>query len=346
MKSHLFTLGALALALLGPVAPAASAQDGDPRAGTAAMEELLVPVTPRTVALGQTLTGGLANLAGVEAVYSNPGALATNQGTNAMFSRMEYVADIGINTIGIAQSFGVNNIALTLTAWDYGDIPRTTVDDPEINPSNTWTGSSLAFGLSYARQFTDNIAAGVTLKGLGQKLDEATANGVAFDAGMTYTVGESGLRFGVSLRNFGTSMSFSGTGLDVNLPVSGPNGTGQVGTEIQTLDAELPSVLNFGASYTRQFEGSLSATGLLNVRSRSYDLDEFAAGLEVGYDELFYVRGGVNVTSQMDLDHWDVWTVGAGLYVPVGSTSLRVDYGFRPSVYFSGSHLFSVGINI
>ena len=85
---------------------------GDDRAGTAAMEELLVPVTARTVALGASLTSGLDNLSGVEAVQSNPAALTTNNGTSALFSRTEYVADIGINYVGIAQSFGSNQFRI------------------------------------------------------------------------------------------------------------------------------------------------------------------------------------------------------------------------------------------
>ena len=90
MKTKLLALCASAAALLGPGATSAAAQDD--RVGTAAMEELLVPVTPRTVALGSAMTAGLANVSGVEAVQSNPAALLSSTGTNALFSRSEYVA--------------------------------------------------------------------------------------------------------------------------------------------------------------------------------------------------------------------------------------------------------------
>ena len=344
MKFKLLNVSVLAVALLG-LSLSAHAQ-GDDRAGTAAMEELLVPVTARTVALGASLTSGLNNLSGVEAVLSNPAALMTNRSTSVLFSRTEYLADIGINYFGIAQRFGNNNIALTLSSWDYGDIPRTTVEAPEVDPSLTYDASTSVLGLSLARQFTDRISAGITAKALGRTIDEATSTGLAFDAGMTYVVGESGLRFGVSLRNFGGAVEFSGGQLDLPLGTTGPGGTGTIAGAIDDLSAELPSLLSFGAAYTRQFSGDISLTALGSFRSNAYDLDNYTGGLEFGYADLFFVRGGVNITTDQDQNAWDVWNVGAGLNIPVGGTSIGVDYAYRPSSVFSGVNMFTVGIDL
>ena len=335
----------LSVVLLGLSASDAIAQ-GDDRAGTAAMEELLVPVTARTVALGASLTSGLDNLSGVEAIQSNPAALMTNSGTSALFSRTEYVADIGINYVGVAQRFGNNNFALSLTSWDYGDIPRTTEESPEVNPTLTYSSSVMVVGASFARQFTDRISAGVTLKGLSREIDNVNSSGVAFDAGMTYTVGESGLRFGVSLKNFGPSMQFDGDGLNQDIGTTGPGGSGTIGGEIEDLTAELPSLLNFGAAYTRQFAGDVSLTALGNFRSNAYDMDNYGAGLELGYANLFFVRGGVSLTSDTDMTAWEVWNVGAGLNLDLGSTNLMVDYAYRPSSVFEGVNMFTVGLNL
>lgn len=352
-RTLLFAL-ALAATLFVGSAPSADAQQdgqspsaaGDDRAGTAAMEELLVPVTARTVALGNTLAGGLGSANAVEVVLSNPAAITASTGTSALFSRTEYVADIGINYVGVAQRFGANSVALTLGAWDYGDIPRTTVDAPELNEDLTWTASTLVVGATFARQFTDRIAGGVTLKGLSREIDDVTANGAAFDAGVTYVVGESGLRFGVSLQNFGAGQDFNGTGLDDSIPTTGPDGTGTVGGEVDDLESELPSSLNFGGSYTRQFSGDVSATFLGNFRSNAYDLDNYAAGVEFGYAELFYVRGGVNLTAEMDVSAWEMWNVGAGLNLDLAGTGIMVDYAYRPSDVFGGVNMFTLGVNL
>jgi len=310
------------------------------------MEELLVPITPRTVALGSALTSGMSTMSGVEALQSNPAALMVNNSTNAMFSRTEYVADIGINYFGVAQRFGNNNIALTITSWDYGDIPRQTAENPEIDPTLTWDASVLVVGATLARQFTDRISAGVTFKGLSRRIDNVNSTGIAFDAGMTYVVGESGLRFGVSLKNFGPQMEFSGDGLDSPIPQTGPQGTGTIAGNIDDLGAELPSLLNFGAAYTRQFAGDITATVLGNFRSNSYDLDNYAAGVELGYQSIFFVRGGLDINGDPDVTAWEIWNVGAGVNLDMIGNGLAVDYTYRPSDVFSGVNMFAVSFTL
>ncbi|MDX1418508.1 MAG: PorV/PorQ family protein [Rubricoccaceae bacterium] len=345
MRSRLLTYSAAAAFLLGIGSPAVQAQ-GDDRAGTAAMEELLVPITPRTVALGSALTSGLSTISGVEALQSNPAALMVNPTTNAMFSRTEYLADIGINYFGIAQNFGSNNIALTISNWDYGDIPLQTENDPEITAGLTYDASTTVVGLSYARQFTDRIAAGITAKALNRSIFTVNSTGVAFDAGMTYVVGETGLRFGVSLKNFGPQMGFDGLGLDDSADSDGPSGDFDVPVQIRDLESELPSLLNFGAAYTRQFAGDLSASVMANFRSNAYDLDQYAAGVELGYMDLIYARAGVNLTADTDMSAWEVWNVGAGLNLDMVGNGLAIDYAYRPSDVFGGVNVFSVGFTL
>ena len=346
MKTKTLALCAAA-ALIGLGAPDAHAQ-ADDRAGTAAMEELLVPVTPRTVSLGSAVTSGLSDMSGIEAAQSNPAALLVSDGTSAMFSRTEYLADIGINYFGIGQKFGANSIALTLTAWDYGDIFRTSETTPDVDLDNplTYEASTFMAGATLARQFTDRIGAGLTLKALGRTIDDVSSGGMAFDAGITYVVPESGLRFGVSLKNLGSEMSFSGTGLRANAQEVGPNGTNTLAAELDDLAAQLPSVLNFGASYTRQFAGDVSVTGLANFRSNSYDLDQYSGGVELGYAGLVYARGGFDLKSDTDQDLWQEWNVGGGINLDLASTALKIDYAYRPTNNFGGVNVFSVGVGL
>ncbi|MFN3596823.1 MAG: PorV/PorQ family protein [Rubricoccaceae bacterium] len=343
MKTTLLALVAMAGLL---AVPSAQAQDGgDPRSGTAAMEQLLVPVTARTISLGSAFTASLADANAVEASQSNPAAITTNQSTALLFSRTQYFADTGINFAGVAQTFGANSVALTLTSWDWGNMIRTTVDAPE-NGSLTWTASTVIIGGTYARQLTDRIAAGVTLKGLSETIDQSSAQGIAFDAGITYAVPESGLRFGVALKNFGNAMSFSGGGLNRPLPTTGPGGTGEIAGGIIASEGELPSLLSFGASYNRQFAGDLSATVLANYRSNSYDMDQFAAGVEIGYANLLYVRGGLDLTTEPSMRAQEIYNLGAGLNLPLGTSRLNIDYAFQPASFLGSINMFTLGFNL
>ena len=342
MKIKVLTYLVLLVAMAGVWSVPALAQEtqGDDRAGTAAAEYLLIPLSARTAALGSSLTGGLSNLSGVEALQANPAALMVNSGTNAQFSRMEYVADVGVNYFGVAQNFGNNNVALTVSFWDFGDIPLQDEDSPELS-NRTFDANNVVIGLTFARQFTDRISAGFTVKGLSESIDNMDASGFAVDGGMTYVVGESGLRFGVSLKNFGPSMGFEGAGLIASVPTG--DGDTEVAGEISGLESELPSLLNFGAAYTRQFAGDVSVTALANFRSRAYDQDQYSLGLEAGYANLFYVRGGAEITSDLDMSFYQGWNVGAGLNFEYSGAGLSLDYAYRGTEYFSGVNLFTVG---
>lgn len=315
--------------------------DGDERAGTAAASYLLVPTTARTASLGNGLTGGLSTLSGVEALQTNPAALTSNTGTQALFSYTGYVADIGVNFFGVAQNFGASNVALTVTSWDFGDIARTTAVNSDPT-SLTFQASTVVVGASYARRFTDRISAGVTAKGIAETIDDINGSAIAFDAGMTYNVGDSGLQFGVALRNFGTKMSYSGTGLTRSETLGGSPGPFPL--VIATEQFELPSLLSFGASYTRSFEGNLTATALGNFRSNAYDQAEFAGGLELGYDNLVYARFGANLMPVMSQNNFEFWNVGAGINLPISNSGIAVDYAYRQTEAFGGVNMITASI--
>lgn len=338
------TLLILAL-VLGVSATPSQAQGrdvaGDERAGTAAASYLLVPSTARTASLGNGLTGGLASLSGVESLQSNPAALSSNTGTEALFSYTGYVADIGVNYFGVAQNFGTSNVALTVTSWDFGDISRTTAANSDPG-ALTYQASTVVVGASYARRFTDRISAGLTAKGISESIDDINGSALAFDAGMTYDVGESGLQFGVALRNFGTKMSYSGTGLTQSEPIGGS--AGPFPLVIATEQFELPSLLSFGASYTRSFEGNLTATALGNFRSNAYDQPEFAGGLELGYNNLVYARFGANMMPAMSQNTFEFWNLGAGVNLPVSNSALSVDYAYRQTEAFGGVSMITASI--
>ncbi|MEM9996522.1 MAG: PorV/PorQ family protein [Bacteroidota bacterium] len=337
---RLIAIMALALLL---AAPRVQAQ-GDSAAGTAAADYLLLPMTARSAALGTTLTGGLSDLNGVEAIQSNPAALMTNAGTNALFSRTSYVADVGINYFGVAQRLGNNNIALTVTAWDFGDIPLTTAEQPDPQ-GLTYGASTIVLTGTYARQFTDRIAAGLTTKVISESIDDVNASTVAFDAGMTYVVGESGLRFGVSLRNFGPKLTYGGNGLTRSLTVQSTDNTGfPVSFDAESF--ELPSLLNFGAAYTRQVAEDLNFTVIGNFRSNSYNQDEYSGGLEVDFQRLVFLRGGFQIQEDMDATFYQGWNVGGGVNLNVSDVNFSVDYAYRGTDFFSSVNLISASITL
>lgn len=343
-----------AASLVAGVGTTSKAQDL--RRGTAGANYLLVPQTAHTISVGTGLTSGLSTVNGVEALYANPAGVTVNQGTSALFSHLNYVADIGVNALGFAHRLGANQIGITLSAMDYGDIPFTTEENPEFSDPapgvadeqfETYSPTSIVLGLTYARQFTDRIAAGITVNGLRETIDDMRSSGISFNAGMTYVVGESGLRFGVSLKNFGPKMEFSGNGLVRSGDIVGQRPDAQ--DRAVTIDAdgyELPSLLNFGVSYRNDFSQSLSATVLGNFRSNSYDQNKYSGGLELGYRDLLYVRGGYQFTDDMNYTMYTGTNLGAGLTFGVADTNLSVDYAYRFVEYFDDVQAITASVTL
>lgn len=345
MKTKLLVLCVLALGLLaGPVSDA-EAGDKD-RRGTAGSQQLLIPLTARTVGLGTGLTSGLRGASGLEGLFANPAALTVNTGTNAMFSRMQYVADIGVNYIGVAQRIGVSQVALTVNSWDFGEIPVQTEDAPEMSDV-TWDAQYFTINAAYARQFTDRIAAGVTFKIVSERIDDMTSNGIAFDAGMTYVVGESGLRFGVSLKNFGPERKYGGTGLVrfTDIPEQAPDAQAAA-VSLEGANYELPSLLNFGIAYTRDVGAGSVVTVLGNFTSNSFSQDQFTGGLELGFRDLLFVRGGYQYVPDGDLTFYTGANFGAGLNLDVGGNQLSVDYAYRATDFFDAVQMFTVNVTL
>jgi hypothetical protein len=342
MKRNLFAL-CLAVTLL--LAGAVQAQSE--RKGTAGAQYLLVPVTASTATMGAAYTAGGSNVSSLEALLSNPAGLAQNTGTGVIFSRTNYVADIGINFFGVAQNFGNNSIALTLSSWDFGDIEKRTEANPVANSTLTYSASTVVAGLTFGRQFTDRISAGVTAKALSERIDDVSSSGVAFDIGMGYTVGESGLRFGVSLQNFGPSMAYGGNGLvRFNRLTNQAENSTPNALSIDGAEYELPTELNFGASYSRMLGNSASVTALTNFRSNTFSEDQYSGGLEVGLANILFVRGGLQLQQDMDQNFYEGYNFGGGLNLDVNGTALRVDYGYRTTEYFDGVNMITASVTL
>jgi hypothetical protein len=306
------------------------------RAGTAGAAQLLVPITARYTALGGASTSGVEGMSGLEAAYANPAGLALDTGTNAMFSRMDYVADIGVNHLGFSQQIGNNHIAFSVTSWDFGDIPEQTELVPDIS-NVTFNVNFVTTGFTYARTLTDRISVGAGLKLVSESIDDVSGSAVAFDAGMNYIVGESGLRFGVALKNIGSTLSYSGTGMVRFAQIPGQDPSANTNALVlEGANVELPTLLNFGVAYTRPIGVGSSVSVLGNFRSNSFDPDQFAGALEFNFKDLFFLRGGYQAFAETDASMYSGLSFGAGINLQIsGHRHLTIDYAYVPTDYFS-----------
>ena len=300
----------------------------------------------------------VASADGIESNGINPAGLASTQGTELVFSSTRWLigSDININSFGFSQRLGDGGsvLGITVNNFSLGDMTRTTTDLPDGTLGNFSLGV-VNLSVSYAKQFTDNIYVGTVMRIVSESTPEVNANGMAFDAGVQYRTGsEDQLKIGISLRNVGPTMSYSGDGLSARVLLNSRNSfTSSV--EIPTSDFELPATLAMGASYDFLIgEGDTKFTLLGSYISNSSYRNQIGVGAEFNYKDIFMARGGY-LYEEGSLgegnERFDVLSgLGAGITVqaPVNTgrtnaegtdvlSRFSLDVSYRPTTQFNGT---------
>ena len=154
---------------------------GGKRTGTAGASELLIPVGPRGIAMGES---NIIAATGVEALYWNPaGVSSMTNNADVLFSHMSYIADIGVEYGAVAANFeGFGAIAFSIKSLSIGDIPVTTTINPD-GAGATFSPSMIVAGLSYSRMLTEAISVGITGNFISERMEDVSASGFAIDFG-------------------------------------------------------------------------------------------------------------------------------------------------------------------
>ena len=338
MKRKIFIFVLLLTMTFSMLVPGIVYAGNDTRRGTAGATELLIPVGARGTALSGAMN---AFASGVEAIYWNPAGIARSPSTEAMFSSSTYIADIKLNYVGVVANFGdLGAFALSMRSLNFGDIPVTTVENPE-GTGGTYSPSYLTFSLSYSHEFTDRIYGGFTAKLVSEKIVRSSANGFAFDVGVQY-LSVTGLRLGIALKNLGFGMQFDGPDLEYFTSIPGQeSGSRARSLRLPSASFEFPSTLEIGAGYQYDVNEQHSLMLVGNFQNANFAGDEFRLGLEYAFDKMLFLRGGI-MQSQVQDDNIFGPTFGFGVKLPVGGTNLDFDYAYRKTDFFSGSQWFSV----
>lgn len=338
---HTFGRLLAALLVLGVIVSAAEAGRGD-KAGTSAAPELLIPVGARDLAIGGA---SLAFTSGIEAIYWNPAGLSRGKyGAEAMFSHMNYIADIGVEYFAVATNFeGFGSIGFSVKAISFGDIDITTEEHPD-GTGATFAPTFVTLGLTYSRLLTDRISVGLTTNLVTERIDRVSATGVAFSVGIQYhNFGNfPGLSIGVAVKNVGPAMRFDGPGLLREATASDLLRPATL-YKVEASTDELPSVIELGLGYryTLQEDNVVTASALFQNNNLSDD--EYKLGLEYGYNNTFFVRGGYNLSQETITDSYIFGgTLGFGVHYPVGGLDIGIDYAYRAAKFLDANHVFAI----
>lgn len=337
-----------------------TASAGNPdRQGEAGAPELLMNPWARSSGL-HTMTTSM--IGGVEAMRLNVAGLVRGKKTEVVLAHTQYLKGSGIslNALGFAQKVGKNSaFGLTLMTVDFGEIIRTTTDQPE-GTGGTFEPRYFNLGLGYAHMFENKVSVGVTMRAVSEGIEDATASAFALDAGVQYVTGEQeNLKFGISLRNVGSRMKFKGEGLSETLFIEDDDGAHQITVDQRASSLELQSVLNIGLSYDVHFPGNNRLTFVGNYTSNAFSEDNIGGGIEFSFRDLVMLRGGYKLdfgqlkTSQFSNSDPLMTGLAGGftLNVPVSKRDnaprIGIDYAYQlTKAPFDGNHALSVRINL
>jgi hypothetical protein len=306
--------------------------------GTAGAQELLIPFGARGLSLGGST---VSTATGIEAVNWNPAGLSiTDNSIEMFFSHLEYIADLNVNAVVLnSKLLDYGNLAFTIKSLDFGKIEETTEDAPE-GTGYYFSPTYLTFGLSYSKRISDRLSAGVTGKYVYEKFYSTLATGVAFDAGIQYVAGSTGLIFGIVIKNIGPSMKFEGTDLDRNIYLTSEDGAARV-MRINSAPFEMPSSLELGFAFNKNINDQNRFILSGSFENNNYGNDLYKTGLEYSYDNMIFLRGGYILVPE-EINYVYGVSCGIGIHQSIEGINFVIDYGYRPTKFFNSNSIFNI----
>ena len=351
IKNYCYILSIVMISL-----PLMELQAGNPdRKGQAGASDLLINSWARS--------SGFANansscVKGLEASFMNIAGTAFTSKTEVIFSHTNLMqgSGISINSLGLTQRVGESGVlGLSLNSMNAGDIAITTTDQPE-GKIGTFSPRFVNLGLSYAKEFSHSIYGGINVKIISASIADLKASGVAFDAGIQYVTGKrDNVHFGIALKNVGAPLAFSGDGLSARATLAS-NTSASLTVDQRAAKYEMPSLINIGGAYdfyTSSVDTSNKFTLAYTFVSNSFTSNQHCVGLEYGFRKMFMLRGGYVFEKDLFDDVLRTTalsgpTAGLTIEVPLGKggSTFGVDYSYRATNPFQGSHSLGVRINL
>jgi len=324
------------------------------RSGQAGAPELLINPWARSSGWGSVTT---SNVKGLEGMFSNVAGLAFTRKTELIFSHTQWLKGSGctISNFGLAQKVGESGvIGLSVFSMNFGDLDVTTIEQPD-GTGATFSPNLLNIHLSYSKAFSNSIYGGIAIKLISESIPDASAQGVALDVGVMYITGERDqAKFGVSLKNWGPKMKFTGDGFSIKAFFQGNDNSITVYQRSESF--ELPAQLRIGASYDFLMGESNRLTVAGNFTSNSFTKDQVTLGLEYGLKEYLMLRAAYTYEEGIytDIDSGDKTNAykgpsfGATVEIPFSKktgATFGLDYSYQTTDHFKGTHTIGARLN-
>ena len=293
-----------------------------------AFDLLRLDTSARTAALAGT--GALA-ADDPAALFANPAYLSTDASRGLGLGYTNLALDISAGSAVYARDvrwLGGLSLGGGVRYLSYGDFERRS--DADSPSDGTFGASEAAVTLGASREILPRVRAGVATHVLFASLDDAGAQALAADVGLSYTDDEQGLMLGASVHHIGTVLSSLGDTAD-RLPLD-------VRLSASKRLRYVPLTVSVSALDLQRFEGQASDSSFVGRA-----LDHLALGGEFQLGSAFSARAGYNGRRGGDLrsgGRLDLAGVSVGAGIRLRRVS--VDYAFSNWGAFGGLHQFGV----
>ena len=326
------------------------------RTGQSGAAELLINPWARSSGWGGV---NIASVRGHEAIFVNVAGTAFTVGTEIDFSQTVYLEGTGtkISAFGLSQELGDGGVfSLSVTSMSFGDVDVTLWELPE-GGIGTFSPSYLTINLAYGYAFSSSIYGGLNVKIINESISDVSAGGIGLDAGIMYVTGEKeNIKFGITLKNVGPTMKFNGDGLSIRATL--PRQESLFALNQRSAAFDLPTSLQLGVDYDILFDDDRSRVSLAAAfYSMAFGQDLLKFGTEFSWRERFMLRGGYTYEPGMfeALDSGENYSVdkgpaaGATFCLPFNKekgTGISIDYSYRWSQNFNGTHTIGAILNL
>jgi hypothetical protein len=287
---------------------------------TTAFAFLRNDVGARAAALAGSVTAVAGDPAGL---FYNPASLGSLSRASGSAGFFKHLLDInaGYAVYG-GELSGIGNVGAGVIYTNYGSFDQT---DNLGNTIGTFTASDIAFSAGYSTAIQENLFVGGALKFIYSSIAGYHASALAADAGILYSIPESRLTLGASLRNMGRETS-TYAGVNEPLPLDFAVGA-------TVVPRGLPLLLNV------DFHRLNENPGAFIDRFRA-----FTVGGEFTLSKVFLARFGYNNQSRKDLQTGTssgLAGFSAGIGITISGTI--VDYALSSLGSIGNLHRISVG---
>jgi hypothetical protein len=217
------------------------------KVGTTAVPFLTIGIGARANAMGGTFAS-VAN--DVTALHWNPAGIASLNNNQLALFHSDWIADLRHDFLGFAASLGVmGNIGFSLNALTMDELLVRTPFFPEGTGEKAGA-YDIALGLSYARELTDRLSIGATVKYIRSELWHMSAQTMGADLGIIFSDIFNVIQLGAAITNMGGKMKYGGrdTYVYYDMQENEYGNNERIDAELRTSRFNLPVAFRAGLS--------------------------------------------------------------------------------------------------